>query len=578
MVTTKEYDYLNRLTQISSAPSASYTPPLIYNYNYNPANQRTKDTLADGTYWVYGYDSLGQVTNGCKFFGNGKPVPGQQFDYTFDTIGNRTQTMSGGDTNGSNLRIANYYANNLNQLTNRDVPPYVDVMGASILTNTVTINGQTAYRNQEYFRQQVPATNTNSPIWTNIIVSVGQSITGSLYVAQEPERFSYDADGNLTNDGRWQYVWDGENRLVQMIVNTNVGPQYKVSFAYDPLGRRIQKIVATNAFDIYTNNFLYDGWNLIATLSPSSSVINSFMWGNDLSGSMQDAGGVGGLLEVSYYGASTTNCFPAYDGNGNISALINASDGSLAANYEYGPFGEVIRATGPMTKLNPFRFSTKYQDDESDLLYYGYRYLNTSTGRWPNKDPMGEAGGINLYGFVRNNPVNQIDILGEQRFEDMVAERDRLDAIARQKKCCCGQKTSLSASWQGQPSGATISYTINTQKSGCTDSITILDYWWWDCFTAQSEGNAWKDGWFGGDPNAWQDYGWNSGGQSKTLTHAGNYYPIWSTYFDSSHWNWQAKVIYEYCGQDGTKHVSMSSVGPQEWTWGAQSKSWGNPD
>jgi RHS repeat-associated protein len=47
-----------------------------------------------------------------------------------------------------------------------------------------------------------------------------------------------------------------------------------------------------------------------------------------------------------------------------------------------GPFGELLRATGPMAKANPFRFSTKYQDDETDLVYYGRRYLNTSTGRW----------------------------------------------------------------------------------------------------------------------------------------------------------------------------------------------------
>ena len=106
MTTTKQYDFLNRLTQISSAPSAAYVLPLTFNYNYNAANQRTKDTLADGSYWVYVYDSLGQVTNGCKYFPDGTLVPGQQFDYTFDTIGNRSQTLSGGDTNGVNLRMA----------------------------------------------------------------------------------------------------------------------------------------------------------------------------------------------------------------------------------------------------------------------------------------------------------------------------------------------------------------------------------------------------------------------------------------------------------------------------------------
>jgi len=430
MTTAKQYDNLNRLTQISSAPSASYVSPLTYNYNYNPANQRTKDTLADGSYWVYGYDSLGQVTNACKYWSNGSPVAGQQFDYTFDTIGNRTQTQAGGDTNGLNLRVANYSANNLNQITQRDVPPYVDVIGASILTNSVTVNGQTAYRNQEYFRQQVPANNANSALWTNIIAAGGQSVTGNVYVAQEPEQFSYDADGNLTNDGRWQYVWDAENRLIQMSLNTNIGPQYKLSFAYDPQGRRIQKVVSTNGVTIYTDNFLYDGWNLIATLSSSSALINSFMWGSDLSGSIQGAGGVGGLLEVSYYGTATTNCFPAYDGNGNITALVNAADGTLAADYEYGPFGEVIRATGPMARANPLRFSTEYQDDESDILMYPHRPYKPSTGTWLSRDPLGDQAFITdfendkswqtqqvlkeqsylpPYLFVWNNPVNSYD-------------------------------------------------------------------------------------------------------------------------------------------------------------------------
>jgi RHS repeat-associated protein len=413
MTTTKSYDFLNRLTQISSAPSASYTSPLTFNYNYNPANQRTKDTLADGSYWIYGYDSLGQVTNACKYFADGTPVAGQQFDYAFDTIGNRTQTLAGGDATGANLRVANYSANNLNQITSRDVPPYVDVMGASILTNAVTVNGNTAYRKEEYYRQQLPANNTNSALWTNIVVSGGQSVTGNVYVAQEPEQFSYDSDGNLTNDGRWAYTWDGENRLKVMMVNTNVGPQYQLTFAYDAKGRRIQKIVETNGVALSTNNFLYDGWNLIAETRPNNSLIRSYVWGTDLSGTSQGAGGVGGLLEISYYGSSTTNCFPAYDGNGNIMALVNAADGTVAANYDYAAFGEPIRITGVMARNNPFRFSTKYADDESDLLYYGYRYYKASTGTWFSRDPIDEEGGLNLYGFSYNDPIDSVDSIGQ---------------------------------------------------------------------------------------------------------------------------------------------------------------------
>ena len=77
-----------------------------------------------------------------------------------------------------------------------------------------------------------------------------------------------------------------------------------------------------------------------------------------------------------------------------------------------GPFGEVIRATGPMAKVNPFRFSTKYQDDETDIVMYPGRPYNPSTGRFLCKDPIGEKGGLNTYCFVGNNPISRYDALG----------------------------------------------------------------------------------------------------------------------------------------------------------------------
>jgi RHS repeat-associated protein len=65
-----------------------------------------------------------------------------------------------------------------------------------------------------------------------------------------------------------------------------------------------------------------------------------------------------------------------------------------------------------MANANPFRFSTKYCDEETGLVYYGYRYYQPQTGRWLSRDPIGENGGVNLYGFIMNNPVNSVDMLG----------------------------------------------------------------------------------------------------------------------------------------------------------------------
>jgi len=75
-----------------------------------------------------------------------------------------------------------------------------------------------------------------------------------------------------------------------------------------------------------------------------------------------------------------------------IDASVNATGDSERPRYEPDPLAARLREIGPMAKANPFRFSTQYQDDETDLLYYGYRYYRPSPGRWPNRDPVEEEG------------------------------------------------------------------------------------------------------------------------------------------------------------------------------------------
>src|SRR5260370_12465849 len=65
-----------------------------------------------------------------------------------------------------------------------------------------------------------------------------------------------------------------------------------------------------------------------------------------------------------------------------------------------------------MAYVNPFRYSTRLQDDISDLVYYGYRHYNPYTGKWLSRDPIEEWGGINLYAHVVNNPISKADCLG----------------------------------------------------------------------------------------------------------------------------------------------------------------------
>jgi YD repeat-containing protein len=125
---------------------------MFYGYAYNDANQRTRATLADGSYWNYSYDSLGQLRSGAHNWREHVPVAGQQFEYIFDSIGNRTATYSVGDSSGANLIWVPYTPNLMNQYTSRQpgsgkFQPH----GIANPSASVTMSGWPAYRRGEYF-------------------------------------------------------------------------------------------------------------------------------------------------------------------------------------------------------------------------------------------------------------------------------------------------------------------------------------------------------------------------------------------------------------------------------------------
>jgi RHS repeat-associated protein len=426
MSTTKSYDTLNRLTQVSAGTNG--VAVARFHYAYNTANQRTTVTNADNSRWAFGYDGLGQVTSGRKYWSDNAAVAGQQFEYAFDDLGNRTQTKAGGDAAGANLRSASYTANSLNQYTSRTVPGYLNVIGTAATNATVAVNSQATYRKGEYFRGELAVANGSSPVWQTITNAgvvrststnnpdVFTRVTGHLFVAQTPEAFGYDADGNLTNDGRWGFTWDAENRLtkVESLASGPTASKRKVTWEYDAQGRRVRQTTYDGSSGSYVVTedlkFLSDGWRHIAELNATNNaLLRSYVWGLDLSGTMTGAGGVSGLLMLNSVANGTH--FYAYDGNGNVTALVKSTDGTVSALYEYEPFGQTLRATGPMAEENRFQFSTKRCDRTTDLELYEFRVRRADLG-WPNRDPIGEEGGPNLYGFVYNDPIQNVDSLG----------------------------------------------------------------------------------------------------------------------------------------------------------------------
>ena len=123
-------------------------------------------------------------------------------------------------------------------------------------------------------------------------------------------------------------------------------------------------------------------------------------------GAKNKEGDIGGLLNLKQSGADYSY---VYDGKGSVAAVLNTSQAAVAT-YHYNEFGALLSTSGTIDQ--PFRFSTQPYDPQTGLSYYGYRFYAPPIGRWLNRDPIGESGGLNLYGFVGNNPVNFVDPWG----------------------------------------------------------------------------------------------------------------------------------------------------------------------
>ena len=237
----------------------------------------------------------------------------------------------------------------------------------------------------------------------------------------------YDADGNMTRDGRFAYAYDAENRLVAVTSAAETNGAICVLNFYDHRSRRIRKVVQRLSVGVApppsppaetrkwetteTHTFVWDGMNVVlerVAFADGTTRMVEYFWGLDKSGSEQGAGGVGGLLAASLDGVFHVPC---YDHNGNIVRYVSET-GAIVAQYVYAPYGNVVESSGPLADVFAFGFSTKCRDRETGLVAYQRRFYSPGLGRWLSRDPIGEEGGENLYAFGRNSPSWLLDALG----------------------------------------------------------------------------------------------------------------------------------------------------------------------
>jgi RHS repeat-associated protein len=236
------------------------------------------------------------------------------------------------------------------------------------------------------------------------LVRTGNTITGSI---SQDGGSTWTQVGSITLSGLPSTVYVG-----LAVTSHNTGTATTGTF------ENISVPSSGGATEASSRRYLYDGWNLIAEFNAPGgtsigSLVRSYTWGLDIVHSLTSAGGVGALLQIADHATGKTY-LPGYDANGNVASLVNADTGATAAAYEYSPFGEPLRSQTIDSTIadQPFRFSTKFTDLETGLVYYGRRYYDPLLGRFICRDPKEELGGLNLYGFVGNNAMNRWDYLG----------------------------------------------------------------------------------------------------------------------------------------------------------------------
>jgi len=202
---------------------------------------------------------------------------------------------------------------------------------------------------------------------------------------------TYDLDGNMTSDGTNTFLWDAENRMIKI---TYPGTNNFSSFVYDGMGRNV---------------------SIVETTAGSVTSTKQFVWAKDKKRKYQpceerdSSGAVTKQFFVLGQMNSSTKYFYGLNHHNSVVGMTDNS-GSKVAEYGYDPYGRVTKISE--TVAADFAYAGYYLHSRSGLNLTRARAYSSTLGRWINRDPIGEEGGINLYDYVANDPIFSADPSG----------------------------------------------------------------------------------------------------------------------------------------------------------------------
>jgi len=410
-----QYDPAGNLTTFTDRKTQPAT------FTYDALNRRTRADYADSSFTTFTYDAVGRLmratdsTSGpIDFFYDNldrlilEVTPQGAIAYEYDAIGRRTKMTVAGqapvtyqyDAASRLTQVAQGAVvvglgyDNANQRTSLTYPngtstsyTYDDASRLLIITH----NGPGGVIEALTYLYDAAGNRTSLTRASGTASLLPTAVASATYdAANQQTQFggvthTFDANGNLTNDGTNTYVWDARNRLI------GISGSITASFAYDPLGRRANKAIGG-----ITTQFLYDGNDILTELQAGAATASYLRSLN-----IDELFGI--LRQDGVY-------FSIYDGLGSVLTLTNQAASSVV-QYSYEPFGRT-QSSNP-SFVNPFQFTGR-ENDDTGLTYYRARYYSPSLQRFLAEDPVEfQSGDTNLYAYVRNRPTAFTDPYGE---------------------------------------------------------------------------------------------------------------------------------------------------------------------
>jgi RHS repeat-associated protein len=407
------YDALNRLASKTGAGEVG--GQVTFGYDFSGLLLQALDTTSTTPYQI-GYDTAGRAIGYTDQQGRNAQVQ-------LDAVGNRTRLQWPAGTNGGGSYFVTYSYDALNRMTEIDANgsaaaplakyQWDALSRLTLLThgdgttdayaqydagdNLLTLNEMFAggsgvtFQNTWFKNHQRQSTSVSNSAFQYLPTTgtlTYSTDADNAYTAVNAANLTYDGNHNLTYDGINTLSYDVENRLIQA-QNTLSGTS---QYSYDPMGHRKQKVVAG-----VTTQFVLAGTGEIADYSGAGAGTPQVL----------TVRGVGGSPVASIAVSSGTVAYYHQDTLGSTVALTQQGTSGVAETFTYSEFGVPAGGSGAQYLYAGYRY-----DAETGLNYTGMRSYSPQLGRFLQTDPIGISGGRNLYGYVGNDPINQIDPYG----------------------------------------------------------------------------------------------------------------------------------------------------------------------